>query len=109
VTLLLGTALGARGAIVTVARDRAELTRALAAGQHDAALIDLSPIASDVRGAVDALRKSSPTAALVFISGSSVGLPDAFAGEGVVWVRKPFEVAEIVAAVLQARADLTDD
>ena len=109
VTLLLGTALGARGAIVTVARDRDELAKALAAGPHDAALIDLSPIASDVKGAVDALRKSSPGAALVFISGSSVGLPDAFAGEGVVWVRKPFEVAEIVAAVLQARADLVDE
>jgi CheY-like chemotaxis protein len=109
VTLLLGTALGARGAVVTVARDRDELARALAAGPHDAALIDLSPIAADVRGAVEALRRSSPHAALVFISGSSVGLPDAFAGEGVVWVRKPFEIGEIVAAVLKARGDSADD
>jgi CheY-like chemotaxis protein len=108
VTLLLGTALGARGAVVTIARDRAELMRALSAGQHDAALIDLSPIASDVRGAVDALRESSPRAALVFISGSSVGLPEALVGEGVLWVRKPFEVGEIVAAVLQARGDLPE-
>jgi ActR/RegA family two-component response regulator len=108
VTLLLGTALGARGAVVTIARDRAELMRALSAGQHDAALIDLSPIASDVRGAVTALRESSPRAALVFISGSSVGLPEALVGEGVLWVRKPFEVGEIVAAVLQARGDLPE-
>jgi len=109
VTLLLGTALGARGAVVTIARDREELMRALSAGQHDAALIDLSPIAGDVRGAVDALRQSSPRAALVFISGSSVGLPDALVGEGVLWVRKPFEVGEIVAAVLQARGDLPEE
>jgi len=103
VTLLLSTALGTRGAVVTVARDRRELARALAEGEHDAALIDLSPIAADVQGAVDALRQRSPRAALVFISGSSVGLPDALAGEGALWVRKPFEVGEVVAAVLKAR------
>lgn len=103
VNALLSAALGARGAIVTVARDRDELARALAAGEHDAALMDLSPIAADVEGAVAALRHRSPNATLVFISGSSVGLPDAFAGEGVAWVRKPFEVSEIVAAVLKAR------
>jgi CheY-like chemotaxis protein len=104
VNLLLSAALGARGALVTVARNRTELREALEHGEHDAALIDLSPIATDVRGAVDAMRARSPGAALVFISGSSVGLPDALAAEEVVWVRKPFEVGEIVAAVLQARA-----
>jgi CheY-like chemotaxis protein len=102
VTMLLEAALGARGALVTVARNRAELAVALAAGEHDTALIDLSPIAADVQGAVDALRHRSPHAALVFISGSSIGLPDALAAEGVVWVRKPFEVSEIVKAVLGA-------
>ena len=100
VTLLLSAALGARGAVVTIARDRAELTRALAEGEHDTALIDLSPIAADVQGAIDALRHRSPHASLVFISGSSVGLPAALEGEGVLWVRKPFEVSEIVAALM---------
>ncbi len=104
VTILLSAALGARGALVTLARSRAELTLALAAGEHDAALIDLSPIATDVGGAVHAMRQRSPRAALVFISGSSIGLPDALAGEGVLWVRKPFEVGEIVAALLKAKA-----
>jgi CheY-like chemotaxis protein len=103
VTTLLEAALGARGAVVTIARDRSELSLALAAGQHDTALIDLSPIAADVQGAVDALRQSSPKATLVFISGSSAGLPDALVGEEVVWVRKPFEVSEIVSALVKAR------
>ncbi len=103
VSLLLSAALGARGALVTVARNRSELTLALESGEHDAALIDLSPIAADVGGAVAAMRQRSPRAALVFISGSSVGLPDALAAEQVLWVRKPFEVSEIVAAVLKAR------
>jgi len=103
VTMLLETALGARGAVVTVARDARELEQAVADGEHDAALIDLSPIASDVEGAVAALRQRSPQAALVFISGSALGLPEALEEEGVRWVRKPFEVGELVEAVLSAR------
>jgi CheY-like chemotaxis protein len=99
VATLLESALGARGAQVVVARTAAELdVRALE--EHDAALVDLSPIAHDVRGAVQALRRGSPDAVLVFISGSATGLPDELAGEAVRWVRKPFEVGEIVAALL---------
>jgi len=109
VNLLLETALGSRGAIVTVARDAKELAAAILAGQHDAALIDLSPIADDVRGAVDAFRRRSPLAVLVFISGSAAGLPEVFADAAVAWVRKPFEVAEVVAAVLRAREGQTGD
>lgn len=103
VTLLLETALGARGAIVTIARTASELTQALAAGEHDAALIDLSPIAADVDGAVSALRARSPGAALVFISGSAIGVPAALSAHSVRWVRKPFEVSEVVSALIAAR------
>jgi hypothetical protein len=35
----------------------------------------------------------------VFISGSANGLPDALEGQAIRWVRKPFEVSEIVAAI----------
>ena len=77
-----------------------------AAETHDAALVDLSPIAHDVRGAVEALRKGSPGLALVFISGSALGLPEGLDSEtgDVRWVRKPFEVGEIVAALTETRA-----
>ena len=105
VAALLESALGARGAHVVVAHTAEELT-ARSAERHDAALVDLSPIAHDVRGFVDALRKGSPDVALVFISGSALGLPeglDAETGE-VRWVRKPFEVGEIVAALAETRA-----
>jgi DNA-binding response OmpR family regulator len=106
VATLLESALGARGARVVVARNAEELMlRAMET--HDAALVDLSPIAHDVKGAVEALRKGSPDVALVFISGSAVGLPegldDGEAGQ-IRWVRKPFEVAEIVAALTETRA-----
>jgi CheY-like chemotaxis protein len=112
VALLLETALKARGAEVVVARNTVELAVA-AKERHDAALIDLSPIMEDVRGAVASIRGGSPGIALVVISGSAVGVPDELialdAGSTPTspafrWVRKPFEVAEIVAALEQARA-----
>jgi CheY-like chemotaxis protein len=102
VALLLQTALGARGATVTVATSAVELAQA-ADAQHDAALIDLSPIASDIDGALDGLRRRSPDLALVFISGSATGVPESKATEGARWVRKPFEIGEVVAALTESR------
>jgi CheY-like chemotaxis protein len=104
VATLLESALGARGARVIVARNAEEL--AIHSGQsHDVALVDLSPIADDVPGAIAALRKGSPDLALVFISGSAVGLPDGVATDDKTrWVRKPFEVGELVAALAETRA-----
>ncbi len=103
VAALLESALGARGAHVVVARTVEELL-ARAADRHDAALLDLSPIAHDVMGAVEALRRGSPDVALVFISGSAVGLPEGFDASRMLWVRKPFEVAEIVAAITETKS-----
>lgn len=105
VTQLLESALEARGAEVVVARARKELAGALAAGPPDAALVDLSPIADDPKGALAALRAANPRAAVVIITGSADGLPQALEGESVKLVRKPFEVAEIVAAIGGGRAD----
>jgi CheY-like chemotaxis protein/anti-sigma regulatory factor (Ser/Thr protein kinase) len=103
VALLLETSLGARGATVLVARDAKEFETAIGSGEQDIALIDLSPLATDVNGALTRLRASSPKVALVFISGSAAGLPDEVQLEDVQWVRKPFEVAEVVDAVLATR------
>jgi CheY-like chemotaxis protein len=102
VAALLQGALGARGALVMVARTVDELVE-LAVQRHDAALIDLSPIADDIRGAVDALRRGSPEVSLVFISGSVIGLPEGLDPKRTRWVRKPFEVGEIVAAITETR------
>jgi len=104
VAMLLETALGARGARVVVARTSAELAT-LAEQTHDAALVDLSPIAQDVQGAIDMLRRGSPNVAIVFISGSSTRLPDALEDDRIRWVRKPFEVKEIVEALSAGRGD----
>ncbi len=103
VTILLETALGARGARVTVAHDAAGLALALVKGPFDAALIDLSPIAEDVAGNVAALVATSPGIALVFITGTVDALPEVISPGGVRWVRKPFEVREVVAALTETR------
>jgi CheY-like chemotaxis protein/anti-sigma regulatory factor (Ser/Thr protein kinase) len=102
VAMLLESALGARGAEVVVARTASELAER-AGERHDAALVDLSPIAHDVSGAVELLRRGSPEVAIVFISGSSARLPDEVEEEGVRWIRKPFEIGEIVAALAETR------
>jgi CheY-like chemotaxis protein len=101
VALLLETALGARGASVVVARTAAQLAERALLG-HDAALVDLSPIQHDVPGALDALRRTSPDVVVVFISGSVAGLPNGYHVEGSRWVRKPFEIGEILAALADA-------
>jgi CheY-like chemotaxis protein len=103
VALLLEAALSSRGATVRVVRDAGELEQALLTGAHDVALIDLSPIAADVNGALTRLRKQSPGVVLVIISGSAAVLPEEATLDGVRWVRKPFEVAEVVSAVLAPR------
>src|SRR4029077_17485349 len=87
----------------TVARTIEELSQR-SAQRYDAALIDLSPIADDIQGAVRALRVASPDVTLVFISGSVVGLPDGLDLRQIRWVRKPFELAEIVAALTEPRS-----
>ena len=99
---LLETALGVRGATVVVARNAAELAESAKSG-HDIALVDLSPIADDVPGALDTLRRNSPRIKIVFISGSVGGLPEGQFAQGIRWVRKPFEIGEILAAVSDAR------
>jgi CheY-like chemotaxis protein len=103
VATLLETALEARGAQVVIARTAGELVDA-ARDEHDVALVDLSPIADDVHGAISALRRGSPHVALVFITGSAVGLPDGLDLAGAIWVRKPFEIAEVVAALAETRS-----
>jgi CheY-like chemotaxis protein len=97
---LLDTALTARGADVVSIRHHRELAGALATGPFDAALFDISPIQDDVRGAVASARGASEALRVVLISGSTAELP-ALPDEWVsAWVRKPFEVGEILQAII---------
>jgi CheY-like chemotaxis protein len=108
VSQLLEAALVARGAEVTVARTRAELAKVISTeGPHDAVLVDLSPIASDPDAAIASVKARSPNATLVVISGSALELPAPLRESSVRFVRKPFEVGEIV-SVLAAGSGRTE-
>jgi CheY-like chemotaxis protein len=93
---LLELALEARGASVVSVKARADLPRVLSSGRFDAALLDMSPLLGDVDGAVAELRRANPQARLVVMSGS---VPQANVSGAALWVRKPFEVREIVEAL----------
>jgi CheY-like chemotaxis protein len=98
---LLDTALTARGATLVSVRDIIDLPGALASGPFHAALLDMSPIAQDVNGAFAAVRSASPGVRLVVMSGSLNHMPELHGTFGASWVRKPFEVREIVDALVQ--------
>jgi DNA-binding response OmpR family regulator len=61
-----------------------------------AALFDLSPIAADPRGALQTLRERAGDVPVVLISGSPTGVPELVSDEIHAWVRKPFEMGEVI-------------
>lgn len=96
---LLDTALSGRGATIVTVRHKRELDGALASGPFDAALFDISPIQDDIVGVLMAVRGTSPDARLIVMSGSAIGLPTLPRSCDAAWVRKPFEIDEIVRAL----------
>jgi len=105
VRALIEVALQARSAKVVTAASLAELdSRAI--GPWSAALVDLSPIAEDLPGSLARLRDSSPGAPIILISGAATGVPGEAEGKVAAWVRKPFEMGEVVDVLLSVlRAD----
>ena len=99
VTQLLETALEARGAAVFVAANTKQLGAALAAGPYDAILVDLSPLGADPAGAFAEIRRSSPSAQLVVVTGQADALPESIDTSTVHLVRKPFELTEVLAVL----------
>lgn len=105
---LVELALEARGAETTIVASRKEFDAVLArGGELDAALVDLSPLAANPRAAFRALRERHPGIPVILISGVASGFPDELAGEVSAWVRKPFEMGEVLAvlaSILEARS-----
>jgi len=94
---LVELALGARGADVVVANSQADFNAALTnAGPFDAALIDLSPIADRVSVAFDRLQEVCPGIPVILISGVASGVPEEVIDRVTAWVRKPFEMGEVI-------------
>ena len=95
VRTLIELGLEARGATVVCATTVAELL-ALGGEPFGAALVDLSPIAEDPRAALDVVRRANPTGPIVVISGSPTGVPESVRDQVHAWVRKPFEMREVI-------------
>jgi CheY-like chemotaxis protein len=94
---LVELALEARGAEVVLASSPSEFNRALEhAGPFDAALIDLSPLADDVSAAFDRLHQVCPGVPVILISGVASGVPEEVIDRVTAWVRKPFEMGEVI-------------
>jgi CheY-like chemotaxis protein len=94
---LIELALEARGAHVTSVVTRADLIATAGSDPgFGAALLDLSPIADDPRGALDELRTAGGMIPVVLISGSPSGVPDVVEDAVKAWVRKPFEMGEVI-------------
>jgi CheY-like chemotaxis protein len=104
VCALLDAGLGARGVEVVALHDAVGLDAKLAKlGAFDAVLLDLSPIAQDVPGALALVRRALPDAGIVFISGSAIAsdVELGSAAGNTRWVRKPFELGEIAQALAE--------
>lgn len=94
---LVELALGARGAEVVIAGSREEFSHALEnAGPFDAALVDLSPLSGDVSVAFDRLQAVCPNIPIILISGVASGMPEEVIDRVTAWVRKPFEMGEVI-------------
>jgi len=101
VSMLLETALGAKGASVDTAFDQSSLAALLVEGRYDAALVDLSPLEPDVVGSLARIRGSHAHPKLVLITGSASSPDRGVLAQASAWVRKPFEISDVVAALLE--------
>jgi CheY-like chemotaxis protein len=93
---LIELALEARGATVLAARSADEVAELLARRDSiSAALVDLSPLATRADAILSELAGSAGVP-VVLISGVASGVPDGLEHHVQAWVRKPFEMGEII-------------
>jgi CheY-like chemotaxis protein/two-component sensor histidine kinase len=100
-TALVEMGLEARGAEVIVASSQEQL-KVILEGRPvlDAVLLDLSPVEANLEAVLAELKNKLPAhCALLLMSGQPGGVPEAAGDCFCDWVRKPFEVGELVQAV----------
>jgi CheY-like chemotaxis protein len=97
---LVEFALEARGAQTIVVASGDEFDAIVTAGApFDAALVDLSPLEGRATEALDTLRASSPNVVTILISGVAGGVPPGAERLVSAWVRKPFEMSEVLSVM----------
>lgn len=94
---LLELSLEAKGAEVFLVKGAEDLARILGGRPLiDAALLDLSPLRDRLVGWLDDIRRQAPGAPLLLVSGHPNGIPEEVDGRFSAWVRKPFEMSELL-------------
>lgn len=94
---LVEFALEARGAQAIVVATGAEFDAIVSAGApFNAALVDLSPLEGRATEALETLRAASPGIVTILISGVASGIPAGTESLVSAWVRKPFEMSEVL-------------
>jgi len=97
ISALIDIGLSGRGAQVATARTLGDLKLLLERGVFDVMLVDLSPLGDDPMATLCLFDRLDPAPAVVIISGSVAPQVDAPCVDA--WVRKPFEIVEIVDAL----------
>jgi CheY-like chemotaxis protein len=97
VQALLDLGLSTRGATVASVGTGKEFVALTERGVFDVALLDLSPLGIDPKATLALVERARPNLPIIIISGSVA--PNVDAPNIVGWVRKPFEVAEVVEAL----------
>lgn len=105
---LLDMVFTARGAACGTFARHGDFLEALRDTPYDVALLDASPFGPGLEAALVALKQAHPALDLILISGSSD--PGVSVGRlGVTWIRKPFEVQEVIDVVRVVRAKTRSD
>ncbi len=108
---LVEFALEAYGVQVLAAMSPDEVTDILANGQtFDAALVDLSPFAGPTDPALVSLARAVSGSAVILISGLMKELPGELDHKVAAWVRKPFEMSEVIQVLSRiVKSEATED
>ncbi len=97
---LLQLSLGAKGAHVCIVSSLDELCVLPREQRHaDAALVDLSPLSGDIVGGLELTQAMVGEAPVVLITGRANPLPPGAEHFVAAWVRKPFDMDELVAVL----------
>ncbi len=99
VWMLLETALAVRGASLRLASNIGQVEGMLAGESFDAALVDLSPIEGQAARVLERIRSSGESVRVVLMSGAARAPAEEVLSKASAWVRKPFEISEIVDAL----------
>lgn len=105
---LLEMVFSARGATVMSFARHGDFVTAHASEPFDVALLDASPYGTGLEQALLALKTSHPALDVILISGAPD--PGVCVGKlGVTWIRKPFEVDEVIDVLRLVRASSRSD